>query len=101
MSFRRPTRPGVYDDALAGDKVTIAIWKTEAMHKAKIQDWDLYDTAEEESCRFIIDTVDNVWIAELKKKVTKYAEVKPIDMIRHLCKTALGAHKVDILELQD
>ena len=72
-----------------------------AVHKAKIQDWDLCDTADEESCRFIIDTVDDVWIAELKKKVTKYVEVKAIDMIRHLRKTALGTHEVDILELQD
>ena len=71
------------------------------LHKAKIQDWDLCDTAEEESCRFIIDSVDDVWIAELEKKTTKYAEVKAIDMIRHLRKTALATHKVDILELQD
>ena len=55
--FRRPTRPGVYDDTLVGNKVTIAVRKAEAIHKAKIQDWDLYDTAEEESCRFIIDCV--------------------------------------------
>ena len=81
--------------------MTIAVRKAEAVHKARIQDWDLYDTAEEESCRFIIDSVDDMWIAELKKKVTKYAEVKAIDLIRHLPKTALVTHKVDILELQD
>ena len=79
----------------------VKIRKAEAVHKAKIQDWDLYDTAEEEFCRFIIDSVGDVWIAELKKKTTKYAEVKTIDMIRYLRKTALGTHKVDILELQD
>ena len=62
-SSRRPTSPGVYDDTLGGDKVTIAVRKAEAVHKAKIQDWNLYDTAEEESCRFIIDTVDDVWLA--------------------------------------
>ena len=39
--------------------MTIAVRKTEAVHKAKVQDWDLYDTAEEESCRSIIDTVDD------------------------------------------
>ena len=101
QSFRRPTRLGVYDDMLGGEKITIAIRKAEAVHKAKIQDWDLYDTAQEESCRFIIDSVGDVWIAELKKKTTKYAEVKTIDMIRYLRKTALGTHKVDILELHD
>ena len=39
--FRRPTHPGVYDDTLAGNKVAIAARKSEAVHKAKIQDWDL------------------------------------------------------------
>ena len=34
------------------EKVTLEIRKTEAIHNAKIQNWDLYDTAEEESCRF-------------------------------------------------
>lgn len=98
-SFRRPTRPAVYDDKLKGEKVTIDVRKAEAVHKAKIQDWDMYDTAEEESCRFIIDCVEETWIAELKKKTTRYAEVKA--MIRHLRKTCLGTHEVDILELQD
>ena len=73
-SFRRPKCPGVYDNSLGDDKVTTAVWKVEAVHKAKIQDWDLYGTAEEESCRFIIDSIDNVWLAELKKKTTKYPE---------------------------
>ena len=73
----------------------------EAVHNAKIQDWDLYATAEEESCRFIIDSIEDVWLAELKKKMTKCVEVKAIEMIHHLHKTCLGTHKVDILELQD
>ena len=99
--FRRPIRPRVYDNTLGGEKIAIAIRKAEAVNKAKIHDWDLYDTAEEESCRFIIGAVGDVWITELKKKMTKYAEVKAIEMITHLRKTALGTHEVDILELQD
>ena len=59
-TFKRPTRPKVYDPTLAGDRFTIAVQKAEAVHKAKIQDWDLYDTAEEESCRFIVDSVEDV-----------------------------------------
>ena len=39
--------------------------------------------------------------SKLKKKMTKYAEVKAIGMINHLRKTCLGTHEVDILELQD
>ena len=65
-SFRRPTRPEVYATKLKGETVTIDIRKAEAVWKAKIQDRDLYETAEEESCRFIIDSVDveDVRIAE-------------------------------------
>ena len=39
--------------------MTIAVRKAEAVHKAKIKDWNLYDASEEESCRFIIDSVDD------------------------------------------
>ena len=59
-SFRRPTRPGVYDKKLKGDKVTVEIRKAEAVWKAEIDDWELFDTAEREACRFIIDSVEDV-----------------------------------------
>ena len=51
-SFRRPTRPRVYDKKLKGDKVTVEIRKAEAVLKAKIDDWDLFDTAEREHSIF-------------------------------------------------
>jgi len=101
QTFRRPARPSVYDDSITGEKVTVTIRKAEAVWKAKIQDWDLYDTAEEESSRFITDSVEDVWLTELKKKITVYAEVKAITMIDHLRKTCLGTHEIDILALQD
>ena len=59
-SFRRPTHPRVYGPKLKGEKVIVEIRKVEAAHKAKIQDWDLYDKVEEESCRFTIDSVNGV-----------------------------------------
>ena len=37
-SFRRPTRPGVYDKKFKGYKVTAEIRKAEAVCKAKIDD---------------------------------------------------------------
>ena len=40
-------------------------------------------------------------LADLKKKMTKFAKVKAIEMIDHLRKTCLGTHEVDILELRD
>ena len=59
-SFKRPTHPGVYDKKLKRDEVTVEIRKAEAVWKAKIDDWDLFDTTERETCRFIIDSVEDV-----------------------------------------
>ena len=39
--------------------------------------------------------------AELKKKITVYAEVNAIEMIERLRKTCLSTHEIDILKLQD
>ena len=52
--------PGVYNKALASDKVTISARKVEAVWKANIHDWELCNIAEEEVRRFIIDTVEDV-----------------------------------------
>ena len=56
-SLRRPTCPRVYETKLKGEKVTVEIRKVEVVHKAKIKDWDLYNMAKEESCRFVIDSI--------------------------------------------
>ena len=83
------------------DKVTVEIWKAEAVWKAKIDDWDLFDTTKREACRFIIDSVEDVWPAELKKKITIYAERTALELIEHLYKTCLDTHEIDVLDLQD
>ena len=83
----------MYDKKLKGDKVTVEIRKAEAVLKAKIDDWDLSDTAEREACRFIIDSVEDVWLAELKKKITIYAERTALELTEHLYNTALGTGK--------
>ena len=102
-SFQRPKQPAAYDEAIKEDDkgVTITVCKAEAIHKARLQDWGLYDVSESQAGRFIVDAVDDVWLAELKKKITIYAEVTAIEMLDHLRKTCLGAHEVDILDLQD
>ena len=99
--FQRPTRPAVYDDTISDGPVTNSVRKAEAKWRAKIHDWELYDVAEDESRRFIMDSVNEVWIAELKQKVTVYAEVTAYEMLEHLRKICVGTHEIDILDLQD
>ena len=74
----------MYDKKLKGDKATVEIRKAEAVWKAKIDDWDLFDTTERETCRFIIDFVEDVWLAELKKKITIYAERTALELIQSI-----------------
>ena len=101
-SFVRPERPKAYDDEIdVTSTITAEIRRAEAVWRAKIADWELYDVAESESARFIVDAVDDVWLAELKKKTTIYAEVTAFDMLAHLRTHCLGEHEVDILDLQD
>ena len=55
-----------------------------------------------EACRFIIDSVEDVWLTELKKKITAiYAERTALELIEHLYKTCLGTHEINVLGLQD
>ena len=100
-AFQRPARPAVYDDRIVDGPVTNEVRKAEAKWRAKIHDWELYDVAEEESRRFIMDSVDEVWIAELKRTVTVYAEVTAFEMLEHLRVICVGTHEIDILDLQD
>ena len=75
-SFQRPKRPKAYDETIPdGEKVTIKVRKAEALHKARLHNWELYDVSESQAARFIVDAMEDVWLAELKKKVTIYAKV--------------------------
>ena len=60
----------------------------------------MFDTVEREACRYIIDSVEGVWLAELKRKITIYAESTAFELIEHY-KTSLGTHEIDVLDLQD
>ena len=52
--------------------------------KEKIDEWDLFDTAELEACKFITDSVEDEWLAELKQKITIYAERTILELTEHL-----------------
>ena len=41
-----------------------------------------------------------MWLAELKRKITIYAESTAFELIEHY-KTSLGTHEIDVLDLQD
>ena len=54
-SSPRPERPGIYATDIDKTKDTsLDSQKKEAVHKARIADWEIYDVAESEANRFII-----------------------------------------------
>ena len=57
---------------------SIDIRKKEAIHKARITDWEIYNVDESEANRFIVRVVADVWISPLSKWIpTFYAKWKP------------------------
>ena len=48
--------------------------------------------------RFIMGAMDDVWLAELKKRVTIYADAFAVNKLKHLCTYCLGAQEVKIFE---
>ena len=65
-SFPRPTRPGIYASYIDTTKdASFDIQKKEAVHKARIADWEIYNMAESEANCFIVRVVAYVWISPL------------------------------------
>ena len=61
-SFPRPERPGIYATDIDTTKyASLDIQKKEAVHKARISDWEIYNVAESEANRFIVCVVAYVW----------------------------------------
>ena len=67
-SFPRPARPGIYASDINTTKhVSLDSRKKEAVHKATITNWEIYDMAESEANCFIVRVIADVWISPLLK----------------------------------
>ena len=75
--------------------------KAEAIHCARVTDWDAFKAAEREAQSFIVDAFYEVWYSEMCEPVTFYARVTTRQMIDHLQGICVGNHEIDILDLQD
>ena len=60
-SFPRPDRPGIYaTDVDTTKDASLNSRNKEAVHKAKISDWEIYDVAKSEANHFIVRVVADV-----------------------------------------
>ena len=102
-SFPRPDRPGIYATNIDTTKyASLDSQKKEAVHKANIADWEIYDVAKSEANRFIVRVVADVWISPLSKgSPTFYAKQKTEELLNQLQVVCTGHHAINLLALQD
>ena len=74
----------IYDDNIAADASSGVCVKAESKHQAKLNNWRIFDCARQELRAFIIASVEDTWIRELRDSVKGYSQIKPKDMLTHL-----------------
>jgi hypothetical protein len=94
-------RPPIYDmdiplTALLGEQARL-----ESIHKAKIEDWKMFDCAERKVRNFIITSVKDMWIRELHDPIMGYSHQPPRAIMNHLWASCSGLHYLDTLALRD
>ena len=78
----------------------VSVQRGKAKHKARLDDWKIFDCAQWEVCTFIIACVEDTWIRELQDPITGCAYVAPRVIMMHLWKLCNGLHSIDILALR-
>ena len=92
-------RPAIYDKNIKVDAIAGVRAQVEAIHQAKLEDWKFFDYAQREVRNFIVHSVEDTWICELRDSITGYALVPPRDIMDHLRKSCSGLHSIDVLAL--
>ena len=81
--FPTPTKPA-YDKTIPNNVTNLDRSKAEAVHTAKIADYELLAAAEHETRDFILTVVDDTWVHELREPFTFYTDVAPSELLNHL-----------------
>ena len=102
-SFPCTELPGIYASDIDTTKdASLDSRKKEAVHKARIADWEIYDVAKSEANRFIVRVVADVWISPPSKGgPTFYAKRKTKKLLDQLQVICTGHHAIYLLTLQD
>ena len=61
-----PTKPGAYDTSIPDDAKSVLRARSGAIHKARINDYLLYDAALRATHRFILGVIDDTYVRTLK-----------------------------------
>ena len=68
-------------------------------HEARKNDRQLYETADNACCVFIMTVVDETWYKELKDPDTFYTKVTSLKLLDHLTEFCAGLHTVDAVDI--
>jgi len=97
--FPVPTKPGAYDTSIPDDAKSVLRARSEAIHKARINDYLLYDAALRATHSFILGVIDDTYVRTLKDPTTYYTKVHPKSFLKHLRSTCGGLHSIDAVSL--
>ena len=84
----------LYDDNIDRDATKLETNRAEGKHKARQNDRQLYETADNACCSFIIAVGDKMSYKELEDPYTFYTKVTDLKLLNHLTECCAGLHTV-------
>jgi hypothetical protein len=100
-SFPIQQHIGLWDDKIAKDvTVVVELKKTEAIHKARTEDYGIWKVAKDDCKKLIRTAVEEVYINELKDGTMFFHKVNARDLVEHFEKNSTGLHALDIVALR-
>ena len=97
--FPRPQNPAPYNINIPDDATPVVRNRMEATHTTLVNDFDVFEAAEDGIKLFIRTVVDETWIKPLRDPVTFYNNVTGYDMLEFLRINSGGLHDVDLASL--
>ena len=78
----------------------VRVLRSEAAHKARLDDYASFEAAERGASKFLCKLVDEVWYNDLKDAETFYTKVMALEIISFLDANSGGLHAIDMISLQ-
>jgi hypothetical protein len=82
--FVAPQNPGVYPANIAGNAANAVRSQEESLHKALVQEFEIYCGVEQTLKDIIIKAVENDYMLEIENEILGYLNQTPKRMIQHL-----------------
>ena len=99
--FPKTTRPDVYYEYISNNATNLVWAKAEAVHTAKIVDFQLFAASECETQYFILVIIEDTWVRKLCEPVTFYTAVSTAVILSHLKFLCGGIHSLYVLALKN